>query len=100
VLGAIYKDNTWANYAGKTTSFNASNNGVGLPTTVIGDKAAKSFDRFKSFAQKDYDAIFKKLAGGSVTLLRKITVADANGIATADELVSGLGLKKVAVTVR
>jgi basic membrane protein A len=100
VLGAIYKDNTWANYAGKTTYFNASNNGVGLPTTVIGDKAAKAFDRFKSFAQKDYDAIFKKLAGGSVTLLRKITVADANGIATAAELVSGLGLKKVAVTVR
>jgi basic membrane protein A and related proteins len=100
VLGAIYKDNTWANFAGKTTTFNASNNGVGLPTAVIGEKSANAFDRFKSFAKKDYDAIFKKLADGSVSPLRKITVADTNGIATAAELVSGLSLKKVAVTVR
>jgi basic membrane protein A len=100
VLESIYKTNTWDTYAGKTTTFNASNNGVGLPTSVIGDASANAFDRFTSFDKAQYDAIFAKLADGSVTPIRTITVADPNGIATKDELVSGLSLTKVTVEVR
>ena len=100
VLDAIYKSKTWDTYAGKTTTFNASNNGVGLPTAVIGDDKANAFDRFTSFNKDAYDAVFKTLADGSVPVVRTITVADPNGYATAEELAAGLGLAKVAVTCR
>ncbi len=100
VLEAIYKTNKWADFSGKTTTFNAANNGVGLPTVVIGDDKANAFDRFSTFKKADYDTVFKTLANGSVAPLRTITVADPNGIATADELVSGLSLTKLAITVR
>lgn len=100
VLKAIYKDKTWDTYAGKTTTFSAANDGVGLPTIVIGDANGNAFDRFKSFARADYDALYKTLADSSVKPIRAIKVAAENGYATAEELVSGLSLKKVAVTVR
>ncbi len=100
VLESIYKTNAWDTYAAKTTYFNATNNGVGLPTAVIGDAAANAFDRFASFDKAAYDTVFAKLVNGSVDPLRTITVADASGVATAEELVSGLKLTKVAVEVR
>ncbi len=100
VLEAIYKNNSWSSYAGKTTYLNASNNSIGLPTEVIGDEKANAFDRFNSFSKADYDVIFKSLTDGSVKITRKIDVADPKGVATADELVSSLKLKKVTVTVR
>lgn len=100
VLEAIYKTNKWDAFAGKTTYFNATNDGVGLPTKVIGDDKANAFDRFKSFNKDAYDAVYKTLVDGSVKPLNTIKVADANGYATADELTSGLSLKKVKVTVR
>jgi len=100
VLASIYKDNTWDTFAGKTTTFNASNNGVGLPTVVIGDANANAFDRFNTFTKADYDALYKTLADGTVALVRTITVAAENGYATAEELTTSLNLKKVAVTVR
>ncbi|MDH8677215.1 BMP family ABC transporter substrate-binding protein [Fusibacter bizertensis] len=99
VLDSIYNDG-WANYAGKTSVFNASNDGVGLPTAVIGDDKADAFDRFTTFDKAAYDAIFAKLADGSVQPLRTITVADASGVATAEELTSALNLVKVSVTTR
>ena len=99
VLESIYKDG-WANYAGKTTVFNASNNGVGLPSIVIGDDKANAFDRFAKFDKAAYDAVFAKIADGSVQPLRTITVADASGVATAEELTSALKLVKVAVSTR
>ena len=99
VLEAIYGDD-WATYSGKTTYFNAANAGVGLPTAVIGDDAANAFDRFAKFDKAAYDTVFATLADGSVAPLRTITVADASGVATADELVSALGLTKLAVTTR
>lgn len=97
VLKSIYTDKSWETYAGKTTTFNASNNGIGLPTTVIGQPNGNAFDRFKSFNKADYDALYKTLADGSVKPIRTIKVAAENGYATADELTSGLSLKKVAV---
>lgn len=100
VLDAIYKSNSWATYSGKTTYFNAANDGVGLPTVVIGDDKADAFDRFESFDKAAYDKVFATLVDGSVELLRQIEVADANGYATAEELTAELGLKKVAVSVR
>ena len=100
VLASIYKDNTWNTFAGKTTTFNAANNGVGLPTVVIGDTKGNAFDRFKSFTKADYDALYKTLADGTVVPLRTIKVAAENGYATAEELTTGLNLKKVSVTVR
>ncbi len=99
VLTAIYSDK-WADFAGKTTYFNASNNGVGLPTAVIGDDKANAFDRFAKFTKEDYDKAFATLADGSVVPVRKINVLDASGVATAAELTSELKLVKLTVTTR
>lgn len=99
VLDSIYNDK-WADYSGKTTVFSAANDGVGLPTTVIGDDKANAFDRFAKFDKAAYDAVFAKLVDGSVQPIRTITVADASGVATADELTSALSLAKVSVTTR
>jgi len=99
VLESIYNDN-WSEYAGKTTYFNAANEGVGLPTEVIGDENADAFDRFENFTKADYDAVYATLENGSVVPVREITVEDPNGYATAEELVSGLNLVKVAVETR
>jgi basic membrane protein A and related proteins len=100
VLESIYKTNSWDKFAGVTTYFNASNNGVGLPTTVIGDDKANAFDRFTSFDKAAYDAVYATLADGSVAPVRTFTVADPNGYATAEELTTNLNLAKVAVTTR
>ena len=100
VLESIYKNKSWDTYAGKTTTFNASNNGVGLPTIVIGDEKGNAFDRFTSFDKAAYDAVFATLANGSVAPVRTFTVADPNGYATAEELTANLKLAKVAVTTR
>jgi len=100
VLESIYKTDSWSTFAGKSTYFNASNDGVGLPTTIIGQQDGNAFDRFKTFTKKDYDAIYASLANSSIDPVRTITVADTNGYATAQELVSGLKLSKVAVQVR
>ena len=100
VLESIYKTDSWADFGGKTTYFNASNNGVGLPTVVIGDEGADAFDRFSTFDGAAYESLFGKLAAGEVEVTRAIDVADATGYATAAELTSGLGLAKVAVTTR
>jgi basic membrane protein A len=100
VLESIYKTNSWDTYGGKTTYFNAANNGVGLPTKVIGDDKADAFDRFNNFTKQDYEAVFQKLVDGSVDPIRSIEVEDPKGHATAEELVNGLNLKKVSVKVR
>ncbi|HHY65372.1 MAG TPA: BMP family ABC transporter substrate-binding protein [Clostridiaceae bacterium] len=100
VLEAIYKTNSWDKYGGKTTYFEAKNNGVGLPTTIIGDPKGNAFDRFTKFTKADYDAVFARLVNGEVDPIRSIQVADPNGYATAEELTNGLNLKKVSVTTR
>lgn len=100
VLESIYKSDSWATYSAKTTYFNAANDGVGLPTEVIGEEGADAFDRFESFDKAAYDTVFATLTDGSVELVRTFEVADANGYATAEELTSNLGLSKVAVSVR
>lgn len=100
VLDAIYKTDSWDTYAGVTTYFNAANAGVGLPTVVIGDEKGNAFDRFTAFDKAQYDAVFAKLVDGTVAPLRTITVADSNGYATAEELVTGLSLVKVTVEAR
>ena len=100
VLESIYKSDSWDTYSAKTTYFNAANDGVGLPTEVIGEEGADAFDRFESFDKAAYDTVFATLTDGSVELVRTFEVADANGYATAEELTSNLGLSKVAVSVR
>lgn len=100
VLEAIYVNDNWATFGGTTTYFNATNDGVGLPTSVIGDENADAFDRFDSFTLADYEAVYEMLVDGSVDPIRSITVADADGYATATELVDGLGLTIVNVEVR
>jgi len=100
VLDSIYNDNTWTTFAGTTTFFNASNDGIGLPTVVLGDATANAFDRFTTFNKTMYDVVYAKLADGTVVPIRTITVAAATGNATALELTTGLSLVKVAVTVR
>ena len=98
VLEPIYETNDFATtYAGKTTYFNAANNGVGLPTTVIGDENGNAFDRFNTFTVEAYNEIFAKLADGSVSPVRELQIANAEGYATAEELTNGLGLTIVAV---
>ena len=100
VLESIYKSDSWDTYSAKTTYFNAANDGVGLPTEVIGEEGADAFDRFESFDKAAYDTVFATLTDGSVELVRTFEVADANGYATAEELTSNLELSKVAVSVR
>lgn len=99
VLESIYND-TWDTYSGKSTYFNASNDGVGLPTEVIGEEGGDAFDRFDSFDKAAYDEIFAELAAGNMEVVREIEVADASGYATAAELTEALGLTKVSVTTR
>ncbi|MGJ0845822.1 BMP family lipoprotein [Tissierella praeacuta] len=100
VLESIYKTNDWEKFGGQTVYFNAANDGVGLPTTVIGDANADAFDRFESFSKEEYEKVFAKLVDGNVTVKREIPVAAETGYATADELTSALNLKKVTVTTR
>lgn len=100
VLSAIYKDNKWDSYSGKTTTFDSKNDGIGLPTVVLGDDKADAFDRFKTFKKADYEAVLATLKDGSVKPLSTIKVAAETGYATAAELTSQLTLKKVKVTVR
>ena len=100
VLDSIYNTNTWDTFGGKTTYFNAANAGVGLPTEVLDGSSSDAFDRFENFSGDDYDALFTEVATGSLGLLRTITVADASGVATAEELEAGLNLTKISVTVQ
>lgn len=100
VLESIYKTDSWDQYGGKTTYFNAANDGVGLPTEVIGDENADAFDRFEQFTREQYEEIYAKLADGTITPIRSIEVADPSGYATAEELTEGLNLVKVKVTTR
>lgn len=100
VLDSIYNGKSWETYSGKTTVFNAANNGVGLPTTVIGDDKANAFDRFKSFDKAAYDTLYASLVSGGVTPIRTITIADSTGVASAEELMTGLNLKKLNVQTR
>lgn len=100
VLESIYKTDNWEQYGGKTTFFSAENDGVGLPTTVIGDEKADAFDRFNSFTVEQYEEVFNRLVDGSVSVQREIEVEDATGYATAEELTEALDLQKVSVTTR
>lgn len=100
VLDSIYKSNSWDTFGGVTTYFNAANDGVSLPTVVIGDDKADAFDRFEKFDKAAYDKVFATLVDGSVVPVRNIEVKAETGYATAEELVAGLGLSKVKVSVR
>lgn len=66
---------------GKSVILGAKDEGVGLP---------ENFDKFKTFKKADYDAIFKKLQDGAITL--KKDMADGTQISLAD-----LGTAKVAI---
>jgi basic membrane protein A len=100
VLESIYKTDSWATFSGKTTVFNAANDGVGLPTEVIGDAKADAFDRFNSFDKKQYDELYAKMKAGDIPTIREIPVEDPSGNATAAELSTALNLVKVKVTTR
>ena len=90
VLEAIY-GGTFDSYAGKTTYFTAANNGVSLPD---------DYERFTTFTKEQYDAAYKTLVDGTIDPVRSVETAEENGIATAEELAAGLGLKKVVVEIR
>ena len=90
VLASIYDNSFAEKYAGKTTYFDAKNNGVGLPD---------DFERFTKFTKADYDAVFKKLADGTIDPIRSFDLADLAAV-TADDLQKNLSLKKVVVEKR
>ena len=90
VLESIYAD-SFDTYAGKTTYFSAANDGVGLPD---------DFERFTSFTKEQYDAAYATLVDGTVDPVRAVATAEESGIATAEELTTGLGLQKVVVEIR
>lgn len=100
VLDAIYKSDNWAEYGGKSTTFSAANNGVSLPTEVIGEKDGNAFDRFEKFDKAQYETLLKSLENGDVEVKRVIDVADPSGNASAEELTEQLNLKKVSVKTR
>ena len=62
-------DGTFA--GGKTTTFGAANDGVGLPMDT---------SKFSTFTQEDYDAIYAKLVAGEITIDNDTTkeVTDLN----------------------
>ncbi|MFO7888040.1 MAG: BMP family ABC transporter substrate-binding protein [Eubacteriales bacterium] len=99
VLESIYNDN-FDQYSGQTTYFNAANDGVGLPTEVMGEEGGDAFDRFETFTKEEYDAIFSELADGNIDVTRTIEVEAETGYATAEELTEQLDLQKVSVTTR
>ena len=49
---------------GATTTFTAENDGIGLPMET---------SKFDKFTQEDYDAVYKKLAGGEVKISNDVT---------------------------
>lgn len=101
VLESIYVTKDFDDkFGGRSVTFEAKNDGVGLPTAVIGDEKANAFDRFNSFDKAAYDTLYATLVDGSVDPVRTITIADTTGVATAEELASGLGLTNVTVQVR
>ncbi len=87
VLKAYY-ENKWDTYGGKSTYFNATNDGVGLPN---------DFTRFTTFNKTAYDTIYGKIVDGTIDPIRTITVAGTN--VTAAELTTQLSLAKVTVVV-
>ena len=89
VLESIYADK-FDTFGGKTTYFTAANNGVGLPD---------DYERFTTFTKAEYEAVFAKLADGSIDPIRTFEIADAAAV-TADQLAKELGLKKVVVEKR
>ncbi len=99
-LEAIFITDKWSEFGGTVVVFNAENDGVGLPTTVIGEANADAFDRFEKFDKAQYDELFGKLKGGEISVIREIEVAAESGEATAEELTSQLKLAKVKVTTR
>lgn len=100
VLDSIYNTDSWSDFSGKTTYFDAANDGIGLPTIVIGEEDGNAFDRFNSFGMDDYKTIYATLEDGSVVPTKTLEVADASGVATAEELTTQLGLSKLAIEVR
>ena len=62
-------DGTFA--GGKTTTFDAANDGVGLPMDT---------SKFNTFTQEDYDTIYAKLVAGEITIDNDTTkeVTDLN----------------------
>ena len=90
VLASIYDNSFAEKYAGKTTYFTAANNGVGLPD---------DYERFTTFTKADYEAVFAKLADGTIDPIRTFEAADAAAV-TAEDLQNNLGLKKVVVEKR
>lgn len=97
VLKSIYETDNFSAYGGKSTYFDASNNGIGLPTSVIGDENADAFDRFASFNKAAYDVIYAKLVENVISLKRTINMASPSG-PTAEELETELNLTKVSVS--
>lgn len=89
ILTAIYEDKFDA-YGGKTTYFTTANNGVGLPD---------DYERFSKFTKADYDAIYAKLAEGTIDPKRTFEIEKPASV-TAEQLQTELGLKKVVVEKR
>lgn len=75
-IKAVYDD---AFEGGKTTVFDAANDGVGLPMDT---------SKFKTFTAEDYNAVFEKLVSGEITINNN-----------TDLEVNDLGLSTVKVTV-
>lgn len=99
VLKSIYDDKDFdTKYGGKTTYFDVQNAGIGLPTEVIGNTNGDAFDRFITFDKAAYDTIFATLKAGEIELSRTITIAATTGEPTISEIVTGLGLTKVTVS--
>ncbi len=101
VLRSIYdtKDFEYS-FGGKITYFDAAHGGAGLSSFVINDSNGNAFDRFLKFTKEDYEELLTLLSQNEINVKRDITVYDPNGYATAEELVSGLSLDGVAVSVQ
>ena len=59
ILGELYNGEWDAKLADKASNLGASDEATGIPA---------KFDRFKTFSQADYDALFAKVKAGSITI--------------------------------
>ena len=80
-IKAVY-DNAFE--GGKTTTFTAANDGVGLPMET---------SKFKNFSSDDYDSIFAKLAAGEIEIKNDTQESDT------DAAIGTFGLKIAKVSV-
>ena len=99
ILKSIYETDDFGYvYGGKSTRFDASDNGTGLASFVINDKNEDAFDRLYKFTRRNYAELLQRLASKDINVRRSVDISDPSGYAKAEELSAGFGFEFVTVS--